>query len=188
MVQFTATLLKASAWGFLKLTNPEPLISTGKQNMYSRLKFSPFGGRESHERQTVAKSFILKDWSHNSPASKTPTLRSAWAAYRVKFCSFFLLHKLLGARLPYLHFWQMWFAIKLYQGPCASLCFNNFLSHCPLEIRNVYSVCCNQHHWRILLRFTQNLASVILKTDIRHRQVDSCRYRSIISVYGHRKL
>lgn len=50
--------------------------------------------------------------------------------------------------------------------------FQQLLNHCPPEIRNAHSVCCNQHHRRILLHFTQNLASVILKRDIQHTQVN----------------
>lgn len=49
----------------------------------------PWGEKEGHGRQTLAKPFILKDWSHHSLASKTPTLRSAGAESRVKFFSIF---------------------------------------------------------------------------------------------------
>lgn len=62
---------------------------------------------------------------------------------------YFLYRNCLEQGSLNLCFWQMWFAIKLYQGSCASLCFNNFLSLYTLEIRNVHSVCCNQHHGKI---------------------------------------
>lgn len=57
--RFTAELLRASASGFQKLTKPKLLTSTGKKSN-PRLKFSPLGGEEGHEKQAMVKTFVLK--------------------------------------------------------------------------------------------------------------------------------